>query len=279
MPMSGPRLNDPSALLDYLVQLASKAGQIVREIYATDFAVELKGPNDPVTLADRRVNELVCNELGQLFPEIPIVAEESDPKTYEQFPKSDLAFFVDPVDGTAEFVAKNGEFVVMIGLAEQGRAKAGVLYAPATGITWAGYVGTGAYIISPNGEKTPLQVSTVSTLSESTFLASRSHRTERLQKALDCLKPAQIKTQGSAGLKGAVIAQGQAEGYIQPGYAGALWDACAPDAIVTAAGGRVSRQDGSPFQYNALPVKNENGLLMTNGRIHDEVVEKLRNNT
>src|SRR5580693_2902193 len=100
-------------------------------VYAAEFDVEFKSKNDPVTRADREANALLCDRLGRAFPGVPVVAEESDPSAYANFEKSEEVWFVDPLDGTREFVAHNGEFAVMIGLAEHGRATVGVIVAPA----------------------------------------------------------------------------------------------------------------------------------------------------
>ena len=107
--------------LTLLLRIAAEAARVVMEVYAQPFSVDYKGPQDPVTAADRRANALICERLEQEFPGVPIVAEESDPSTFDDFRKSDRVFFVDPVDGTREFVDRNGEFAVMIGLLEGSR--------------------------------------------------------------------------------------------------------------------------------------------------------------
>src|SRR6188474_536750 len=114
-----------------MVRIANAAAQVVMEVYAQPFSVDYKGPHDPVTEADRRANTLIVEQLTRDFPGVPIVAEESEPQTFAEFRKSDRVFFVDPVDGTREFIDRNGEFVVMIGLVEGARALAAVIDAPA----------------------------------------------------------------------------------------------------------------------------------------------------
>jgi len=101
-----------------LVGIAAEAAEVVSEVYKRPFNVEYKGPRDPVTEADKLANELICNRLALAFPGVPIVAEESPPERFANFRDSERVFFVDPVDGTREFVLKNGEFVVMIGVLE-----------------------------------------------------------------------------------------------------------------------------------------------------------------
>ena len=104
-----------NAELETLLAIADAASRVVMEVYALPFAVDFKAPRDPVTEADRRANDLICDALAREFPGVPIVAEESAPESFAGFRDSERVFFVDPVDGTREFVEKNGEFVVMIG--------------------------------------------------------------------------------------------------------------------------------------------------------------------
>src|SRR5258706_3725736 len=134
-----------------MMPIAREASAIVARVYATDFEVDFKGPADPVTQADREANALICARLAEVFGPLPVVAEESDESEFAGWVGAPRVFFVDPLDGTLEFVAKNGDFVVMIGLAEEGRAVAGVVTAPALGTAWAGAVGVGAFEIAPAG--------------------------------------------------------------------------------------------------------------------------------
>ncbi|HEY6080618.1 MAG TPA: inositol monophosphatase family protein, partial [Polyangiaceae bacterium] len=108
--------------LEAMLRIASEAARVVMEVYAKPFSVDYKAPSDPVTEADRRANALIVELLSREFPGVPIVAEESDPATFAEFRASERIFFVDPVDGTREFVDRNGEFAVMIGLVEGTRA-------------------------------------------------------------------------------------------------------------------------------------------------------------
>src|SRR5258706_462347 len=108
-----------------MMPIAREASAIVARVYATDFEVDFKGPADPVTQADREANALICARLAEVFGPLPVVAEESDESEFAGWVGAPRVFFVDPLDGTLEFVAKNGDFVVMIGLAEEGRAGAG----------------------------------------------------------------------------------------------------------------------------------------------------------
>ena len=257
--------------LSLLLRIAAEAARVVMEVYARPFSVDYKGPQDPVTDADRRANALICERLEQEFPGVPIVAEESDPSTFDAFRKSDRVFFVDPVDGTREFVDRNGEFAVMIGLLEGSRAIASIIDAPARGEVFAGWVGQGAVRIS-DGKTEPIRVSDISDLSQGRLVGSRSHRGPQLERALARLKPLELLVMGSAGLKGTLVASSKVEAYVAPGYAGQRWDACAADALVTAAGGKLTDTFGEPIDYRAASLSNDRGLIASNGHVHEALV-------
>jgi 3'(2'), 5'-bisphosphate nucleotidase len=260
--------------LAVLRAIAAEAARVVMEVYARPFDVEFKAPQDPVTEADRRANELICERLSREFPGVPIVAEESDPATFEDYRDHDRVFFVDPVDGTREFVDRNGEFAVMIGVLEGSRAVASVIDAPARGEVFAGWVGHGAVRVA-DGVEQPLRVSDVSDLRQGALVGSRSHRSPQLERALARLAPREIRVMGSAGLKGTLVAKGDVEAYVAPGYAGKRWDACAADALVVAAGGVLTDTYGDPIDYRAASLSNDRGLLASNGHVHEALVRAI----
>jgi 3'(2'), 5'-bisphosphate nucleotidase len=260
-----------NAELAVLLRIAREAARVVMAVYARPFEVDFKGPQDPVTEADRLANTLICEQLAREFPGLPIVAEESDPATFSGFRAHNRVFFVDPVDGTREFVDRNGEFAVMIGLVDGARAVAAVIDAPARGDVFAGWVGQGAFRIS-SGQQTPIKVSDVDEVTEGRLVGSRSHRGPQLERALARLNPREVLVLGSAGLKGTLVATAQVEAYVAPGYAGKRWDACATDALVTAAGGKLTDTCGNPIDYRAESLSNDRGLIASNGRVHDALV-------
>jgi 3'(2'), 5'-bisphosphate nucleotidase len=261
--------------LSTLVGIAAEAAELVHGIYQTPFRVDYKGPRDPVTEADRAANELICARLETAFPGTPVVAEESPPERFSEYRQHERVFFVDPIDGTREFVLRNGEFVVMIGVLEGDQATAAVLHAPATGIAWAGLLGYGAFELGSDGSRKAIQVSSTATLSEARIVSSRSHRTSELERVLEVLGAREVMLQGSAGLKGALVARGQAEAHVAPRYAGQRWDVCAVDALVCAAGGRVSDAHGRPIDYRAQSLVNDSGVVVSNGPLHEALLEHL----
>lgn len=263
------------SLVETLDSVAREAAALIRTVYATNFEVDFKAPRDPVTEADRQANALICERLAALFPNVPIVAEESEPESFAGYRDAQRIFFVDPLDGTREFVARNGEFVVMIGLVEGTRALAGVIHAPELGISWLGEVGKGAERVDAQGARSPISVTQVSALSDARIVGSRSHRNPALERTLAQLGARELVALGSAGLKAAEVARGAADAYVAPHYAGKRWDACASDALIHAAGGRLTNADGEFFDYRAPALDNDRGIVATNGQLHDVILEHL----
>lgn len=264
-------LDDVIPVLD----VVREASSVVLEIYDKPFGVDYKAPEDPVTAADRAANELICVRLREQYPDIPIVAEESAPETFAGFRSAPRVFFVDPVDGTREFIDKNGEFVVMVGLLVEDRVEVGVIYAPALDTGWCGVVGQGAFEFDRTDRREAIRVSDVSELSQARVVASRSHRSPELEHVLGALGVRATLPVGSAGLKGAAVAHGAAEAYIAPGYAGKRWDAAAVDALVRAAGGEFTDAYGRPIDYRDASLKNDRGLCAANAALHASIIERM----
>ncbi|MGA2447723.1 MAG: 3'(2'),5'-bisphosphate nucleotidase CysQ [Polyangiaceae bacterium] len=257
------------------LSIAQEAAEIVLRVYANPFSVEYKAENDPVTSADQEANAFIVERLSRAFPGVPVVAEESDPSTYAAFAGADAAWFVDPLDGTREFVAKNGEFAVMIGLAERGRAVMGVIVAPAWKRSFFGVVGEGAWEVGEGGFPNPIRVSLRDAPRDAVVVVSRSHGSGRVASMLERLRTAAPVRHGSSGLKGVLVALGRCDAYVQPGLAGMRWDACATEALVRAAGGACTDCSGEPFDYGSGELTNKTGLLATNGRLHVALVNAL----
>jgi 3'(2'), 5'-bisphosphate nucleotidase len=254
---------------------AMDAGELIMEVYRENFSVDYKGPDDPVTVADTRANALICERLAKFYPDIPIVAEESDPLTYAGFEEAEHIFFVDPLDGTKEFVKRNDEFAVMIGLVHNDRAIAGVIHAPVNGSLWRGALGIGVQQLDSQGNVSVVRVSDTPKLIASTVVTSRSHRSKKLEEALSYLKVKQVQMLGSAGLKGAAVAIGQSDAWLAPGFAGKRWDACACDALVNAGGGCFTDNYGEPIDYRSADLGNRRGIVAGNHYVHDKIIRRL----
>ncbi len=263
-----------SEALESAIRIAIEASAIVMRVYKEDFAVEYKGKSDPVTLADREANAYITRALGELFPGVPVVAEESEPSSYAAYETAPRAWFVDPLDGTREFVAKNGQFAVMIGLAEAGRPTLGAIVWPVEGRVFAGGEGFGAFEMTGSA-RPAIRVSGQTDVSRAGIVISRSHPSPETAAALARIGGARVTPTGSAGRKGTLIACGEADIYVHPGRAGKLWDTCAPEAIVLAAGGEVTDANGNRIDYRRGELSQVSGLLMSNGALHAHVLRSL----
>ena len=258
--------------LTVATRLAREAGATIMRVYATDFSVAYKGKGDPVTQADQLANDLIVKGLQKAFPTDLIVAEESPPPS-ESLTASRV-WYVDPLDGTKEFIAKNGEFSVMIGLAVEGRAHLGVVYRPDGEVLYTGVVGQGAWV-EVNGIRKALMVDSTRESSSMTLAVSRSHRNPLIEKICEAVGVSQEIPSGSLGLKIGLIAEGKADLYLEPGPYTSVWDACGPEAILKAAGGQFTNVYGQRLVYGLTPLKNILGLVATNGRCHERVIHAL----
>ena len=236
-------------VLEDLTKIALSAGEIILQIYQQDFAAIAKQDGSPVTAADTAAEVLIIAALRRHFPSLPVVAEESmaagaTVQIRRQF------FLVDPLDGTREFVSRNGEFTVNIGLIDAGMPRLGVVYAPALGVIFAGELGSGARTADvQNGQITAWRAARVRSPERQrlTVLASRSHRTPETDHYLRQLPPHDLLSVGSS-LKFCRVAAGEAD--IYPRFGRTMeWDTAAGDAVLRAAGGCVLTLDGAPLAY------------------------------
>jgi 3'(2'), 5'-bisphosphate nucleotidase len=265
-------VSDDARILDVLEGLAARASAVVLQAYAGDIRAEYKSPGDPVTEVDRRVNELLVQALMRDFPGVPIVAEESDAATFAGRAQGD-AFFVDPIDGTREFIDKNGEFCVMIGLARGGRAALGVIDCPATGRVIAGSATAGSFERAKDGSRAALRASVPT--GAMTVAVSRSRFGARTREALAKLGEVVPRAVGSAGIKTMLVCTGEAHAYVHLGRAGCLWDACAGDAIAQGAGAVLTSGKGAPIDYRDGPIELTDGVIVAEAGVHASILARL----
>ena len=245
---------DPAArtrLADCFAAIAEAAGARIMAVYGTA-ASEAKADGSPVTEADLLAHQVILERLASDCAGIPVVSEEDAahrvPDPRESF------ILVDPLDGTREFISRNGEFTVNIALIEQGCPVAGVVFAPALGRLWAGAVGAGARMRSsgetawqPIGCRRPADAGVVA-------VASRSHRDAATEAFLAGQPVAGLRSVGSS-LKFCLVAEGQADVY--PRFGTTMeWDTAAGQAVLEAAGGQVVTPDGTPFRYGKADWRN-----------------------
>lgn len=243
-------------LIVALADLAVEAGAAIMKIYESDFAVKSKGENDPVTEADVAAEAIIIAGLKELTPDIPIVAEElaaagqlppGNPAAWSSF------WLVDPLDGTKEFIKRNGEFTVNIALIEEGIPVLGVVHTPAKGWTHTGH-GLGTARVQKQG--LPPQAIKVRPVPPGglTVVASRSHRDKATDEFLADYPVAQMTPAGSS-LKFCLVAEGLADLYPRLGPT-MEWDTAAGHAVVLSAGGTVTTLEGAALSYGKPEFRN-----------------------
>ncbi|HVZ30195.1 MAG TPA: 3'(2'),5'-bisphosphate nucleotidase CysQ [Asticcacaulis sp.] len=232
------------------------AGAEILRIYATDFQIDAKGDASPVTEADRAAEAIILEKLKYLAPDIPVVAEEE--AAAGRIPDTGGRFFlVDPLDGTKEFISRNGEFTVNIALIENGEPIRGAVYAPVLGKLYWGAHGEGAYVADvKNGAKGPSRPIRVRIPPQNGLAAvgSRSHGSDETQAYLKAFNVAEFKAAGSS-LKFCLVAEGAADIYPRLGPT-MEWDTAAGDAVLRAAGGRVETLDRIALAYGKPGFRN-----------------------
>ncbi|HMB57260.1 MAG TPA: 3'(2'),5'-bisphosphate nucleotidase CysQ [Arenimonas sp.] len=229
-----------------VLRLAREAGAAIMAIYAQDFAVEHKQDLSPLTAADMAAHHLIVDGLAVLTPDVPVLSEESASIGWEVRRQWRRYWLVDPLDGTREFVKKNGEFTVNIALIEDGVSVFGVVYAPALDEMLYGLRGVGAFV-RDGGSDVPVMARRPA-LAPLRVAASRSHMDARTAAAIERMGEVQTLGLGSS-LKFCRLAEGRLDIYPRFGPT-SEWDTAAGQAVLEAAGGVVLRLDGSVLSYN-----------------------------
>lgn len=238
-----------SALLAAVLDIARQAGQAIMRVYASEFVVEHKSDDSPLTLADREAHRIISSGLQSLTPHIPVLSEESPPThhdaaTRRQWP---TLWLVDPLDGTREFVKRNGEFTVNIALIHAHRPILGVVTVPAADVAYTGAGQLGAQRIAGRQPAQAIRVRQPHP-AVPVIVGSRSHRGASLEALLTRIGEHELCAVGSS-LKFCRIAEGNADFYPRLGPT-SEWDTAAGQAVVEAAGGQVLNLQGEPLTYN-----------------------------
>jgi 3'(2'), 5'-bisphosphate nucleotidase len=239
---------DSSEYLPDIINIAAKAANAILEIYNSDFSVENKQDNSPLTAADMASHETIITGLSELTPDIPILSEESATIPYATRRAWDRYWLVDPLDGTREFVKRNGEFTVNIALIDSNRPTLGVVYVPVTRLCYFASEGQGAY--RQEDGQIATRIKTKTTPGDTfTVAGSRSHGSEQQQNFFKALgDDVEIIAIGSS-LKLCLVAEGKVDIYPRFGPT-SEWDTAAAHAIVTEAGGIVTNTKLEPLEYN-----------------------------
>ncbi len=234
--------------LEIVCKIAKEAGNAILSVYDGDHAVEYKDDKSPLTAADKASHEVIIAGLQQHFPEIPILSEEGAAIPYAERKEWSRFWCVDPLDGTKEFIKRNGEFTVNIALIEDGRPVAGVVYVPVQDKMYFGRLGLGAGFRRLEKEPESITVREADHEAGLTVVMSRSHPSPDLQAYLKNIKVAEAMPVGSS-LKLCVVAEGLADLYPRLGPT-MEWDTAAGHAVVEAAGGTVKQPNGEALVYN-----------------------------
>ena len=240
-------------------KIAKKAGKAIMEIYRRDFQIDYKDDKSPLTEADTKSNEIICEALKKLYPEIPMLSEENKEVTYENRKDWEYYWCIDPIDGTKEFIKKNDEFTVNIALICKNTPVLGVVYAPAIDAMYIAKKDEGAYL---NGQKLPL----AQDREKFTVVASKSHLSQETQTFIDDLKsehPTLESNSKGSSLKLCMVAEGAAD--IYPRIAPTMeWDTAAAHAIVLESGKNVYQYDESISALEYLKSHNKLKAMVYN---------------
>lgn len=229
------------------IQIAKQAGDRIMAIYASEFAVTHKDDNTPLTEADMAAHDCIEAGLQALTPDLPILSEESAKIPYSERSQWQTYWLVDPLDGTREFIKRNGEFTVNIALIDNHEPVIGVIYAPVLEVFYYACRGGGAYKQDHGSE--PVAISTRTKHDNVVLIAgSRSHRGESLNQLLENIGEHRIISMGSS-LKSCLVAEGKVDVYPRLGPT-SEWDTAAAQCIVEEAGGVVTMTDMQPLRYN-----------------------------
>ena len=243
---------DLARLLPEVVALAERAGALILQHYGDEVAVRAKADASPVTIADEAAEALILEGLAELTPEIPVVAEETVAAGHVPALDGERFWLVDPLDGTKEFLSRNGEFTVNIALIEGREPVLGVVLAPALGKLWGGVRGAGAMLRDAAGAR-PI-AARPRPAQGLVGVASRSHIDPATEAFLDQAGAAERISAGSS-LKFCLVAEGRADVY--PRFGPTMeWDTAAGHAVLGAAGGTVTTKDGAPFGYRTPGFRN-----------------------
>jgi 3'(2'), 5'-bisphosphate nucleotidase len=242
--------SDLASLAEATVAIARRAGRAIMRIYDSEFDVETKADDSPLTAADRASHQLILKELAQLTPDIPVWSEESATISFSTRSLWREFWLVDPLDGTKEFIKRNGEFTVNIALVRANESVLGVVHLPAQQRDYFGYAQGGSFVAGHDGDAVPISVAKPAAVPRR-VVGSRSHRGSSLDEYLARLGEHVLLPMGSS-LKICLVAAGEADVYPRLGPT-SEWDTAAAQAVVEHAGGRVVDLRGRRLMYNTKP--------------------------
>lgn len=234
-------------LLDPVIQIAYQAGKAIMEVYDAGFEIEEKPDHTPVTEADMAANRVIESSLQELTPHLPILTEEAKPIPYSERQKWERYWLIDPLDGTREFIKRNGEFTVNIALIDGDESVMGVVYAPVIGVLYYAAKGQGAFKQASTNEPIPIRVRE-KCVGKTVVACGRSHPTKEIKDFLTNLGEHEIIRVGSA-LKSCMVAEGKVDLYPRLGPT-SEWDTAAAQCVVEEAGGAITNTAMQRLRYN-----------------------------
>jgi 3'(2'), 5'-bisphosphate nucleotidase len=262
-PFANP-LNEVVLAIDAAMQ-ASKA---VMEIYAQDFEIGRKDDDSPITKADLQSNQIIKEVLSSSG--LPVLSEEDEDDISRL--EHERIWIIDPLDGTSDFVNKTGEFTIMIALVEKKKPVMGIISRPTTDMLFLAQRGSGAFVLEKESWR-KLAVSKTSELEKCNAVGSRFHLTDAEKEFFKSLGVKSFASRGSS-LKVAEICLGMADIYLTTSNKIKQWDTCASYCLITESGGKMTDMYGNDILYNTERLNHENGLLVTNGLVHDQIVKR-----
>ena len=263
-------ISDKFPELDIAIKAAQKAGDVILEIYKGEFEEFTKKDDSPITEADLKSNEIIKEILSQTKHKILSEEDKDDQSRLSE----EIIWIVDPLDGTSDFIDKTGEFTVMIALVKNKKPILGVISWPTEKTLFAAQEGKGAFRYS-NEEWKKITVTATDELSKCRTVGSRHHLSDKEKSFIKQLGIEDFTSIGSS-LKVGKIASGEAEAYITTTNKMKEWDSAASHCIISEAGGKMTDMSGNEISYNNKEVHHQNGILVTNGIIHQTIVDEFK---
>jgi len=246
---------------------AKEASKKIMEIYKTNFASYYKGSRDSVTQADLESNKVIHKILSTTHTILSEETTDTDKRLFK-----DIIWIVDPLDGTSDFIHRTGDFSILIGLVKNGESVFGLIYYPLTKEYYIAEKGQGSYHIK-NKICEQIRVTSTNYVENANVIMSRSHLSSKEKYFLDFINKNTYSQKGSIGLKVADIASGSADIYFSLTNKIKQWDSCAANCIISEAGGKMTDMKGEKLVYNIKNLQHDNGILVTNGNIHNNLVK------
>ena len=263
-------ISDKIPELDIAIKAAKEAGEAILEIYHSEYKTSTKNDDSPITDADLKSNEIIKKILSQTVHEILSEEDKDDLSRLTQ----EMIWIVDPLDGTSDFIDKTGEFTVMISLIKNKKPILGVIGWPTEKTLFVAQKGKGAFRFS-NNEWEKISVTQISDIPKCRTVGSRHHLSDKEKSFIKKLGIEDFTSIGSS-LKVGKISSGEAEVYITTTNKMKEWDSAASYCIISEAGGKMTDMLGNDITYNNKDVFHQNGILVTNGLIHDKIIEEFK---